>query len=319
MHPLVCINRNIHTPAMRKHQFIWIIPIITATIVSCKTKFATTKISYTRIESPREFERGKMLAFTICAGCHYDRSENRFIGKKIKDVPAISGKVYSANLTNSRSNGIPLHYTDAELKYLLKTGVAKDGRFISYMLRPNMADEDINAIIVYLRSNDEAVAPANKTVGLTHYTLIGKLYMGAKANPLPYKPDIKRPTESDPVALGRYLVDNIGCFHCHSKSLTSINYLEPEQTRGYLAGGFKFKDEKGNNLYASNITPDKETGIGNYTQSEFRKALKDGQAPHRKLDPPMPKFQQLPDKELDAIYSYLQSIPAVYHKIKKKS
>jgi mono/diheme cytochrome c family protein len=288
-----------------------------AVIISCKTQFATTKINYTHSESPIVLERGKMLTFTICAGCHYDGSVNKFIGKQIKDVPGIAGKVYSANLTNSRSNGITPHYTDAELKYLLKTGVSKDGRFISYMLRPNMADEDINAIIAYLRSNDDAVAAANTTVGLTHYTLLGKMFMSATAKPLPYKPDINRPAESDPVALGRYLVDNIGCFHCHSKSLMSLNYLYPERSKGYLAGGFKLKGANGNKISASNITPDKETGIGNYTKAEFIKAIKDGQAPDRKLHPPMPKFQHLPDEEVDAIYSYLQTVPAVYHKVGK--
>ena len=88
------------------------------------------------------------------------------------------------------------------------------------MLRPNMADQDLNDIIAYLRSDDPAVSAADTTIGVTHFTLIGKMAMNMMAKPLPYNTGIKKPAESDSIAAGRYLVDNIGCFHCHSKSLT---------------------------------------------------------------------------------------------------
>jgi len=229
-------------------------------------------------------------------------------------VPAIVGEVYSANLTQSKTHGLPPQYTDAQLKYLLKTGINKDGRFIPYMLRPNMADEDVNAIIAYLRSNDPAVAADDHINGLTHYNIIGKIYMSATAKPLPYNPGMKLPT--DKVALGKYLVDNLGCFHCHSQSLQKLNYLDIEQSKGYMAGGIKFKDNKGNTVIASNITADKNTGIGSFTQTQFLRAVKDGEAPDRKLHPPMPKFDRLSDKEIDAIYSYLITLPAQSHNVK---
>jgi hypothetical protein len=283
---------------------------------SCKTKYNTTKASYTAAESTNAFERGKVMVYSVCGGCHYNKSDNKFIGMPMHEVPGFMGKVYSANLTNSKSHGIPPHYSDAELRYLLKTGIARDGRFLPYMLRPNMADEDLNAIIVYLRSGDPPVAAGDTTIGITHLNPVGKLIMNMTGKPLPYKPGIKRPSENNPVATGRYLVDNIGCFHCHSHSLTSLNYLNPEQSKGYMAGGIKFKDPQGNKIYASNLTPDKQTGIGNFTKSAFRKAVKDGEGPDGKLHPPMPEFKRLNDREVDAIYSYLQTIPAKFHKIK---
>jgi hypothetical protein len=185
------------------------------------------------------------------------------------------------------------------------------------MLRPNMADEDIAAIIVYLRSNDEAVQPNQTTAGITKLTFIGKAYMNLKAKPAPYKTDVKLPDIDNRVAMGYYLVDNLGCFHCHSKSLTSLNYVYPEQTKGYLAGGIKFKDEKGNVVRAANITPDKNTGIGNYTREQFLKAMKEGITPEGEtLKPPMPKFAMLKNTEIDAIYAYLQTVPASQHLIK---
>jgi hypothetical protein len=303
---------------VRRYHRISAISILAAAVIigSCKTKFDTTKSSLTVARSETALEHGRVLVYSICGGCHYDASANKFIGTRIHEVPGIVGKVYSANLTNSKSNGIPPLYSDAELKYLLKTGIARDGRFVPYMLRPNMADEDLNDIIVYLRSNDPAVAAADTTIGTSHFTLIGKMAMNMMAKPLPYKTNIKRPPETDSIAAGRYLVDNIGCFHCHSKSLTKLNYLDPEQSKGYMAGGMKFKTPQGIEIFASNLTPDKQTGIGNYSKLQLRRAVKDGESPRGKLHLPMPRFDKLKDSDVDVIYAYLQSIPAKYNKVK---
>jgi mono/diheme cytochrome c family protein len=303
---------------MIKYKAFSIIGVLLSTIIiiSCKTHFETTKGDYKAMVNKQNFEHGKNLAFSICAGCHYNRGVKKFIGNPIHDVPEIAGKVFSANLTHSKTNGIAPKYTDAQLKYLLKTGIAKDGRFMAYMLRPNLADADINDIIVFLRSNDPAVSAADTTVGLTHYSMIGKIYLGFKADPATYNENVKRPSENNPVALGRYLVDNVGCYHCHSKSLKSLNAISPELTKGYLAGGTMFKGQQGMEVTASNITPDKNTGIGNYTREDFHKAIKEGQAPNRKLKPPMEKFGHLTDKEVDAIYTYLMTVPASHHLVK---
>ncbi len=304
---------------MRKHKWIALIGILLAIVTSigsCKTKFDTTKSNAKAVTSNQAFEQGRVLVYSICAGCHYNPAIHKFIGNRIHEVPGIAGKVYAANLTNSKSNGIPPHYTDAEIKYLLKTGIARDGRFIPYMLRPNLSDEDLNDIVVFLRSNDPAIAAADTTVGKTDYSLAGKMKMNSMAKPLPYKEGIKSPGQNDSIAKGRYLVDNIGCYHCHSKSLTSLDYLAPEQTKGYMAGGLKFKTPDGTEIYAPNLTPDKQTGIGRFTKLQFRKAVKEGQTPQGQLHPPMPQFNLLKDQDVDAIYAYLQTIPAKDHKIK---
>ncbi|MGZ3812632.1 MAG: c-type cytochrome [Mucilaginibacter sp.] len=285
-------------------------------IAGCKTKFNTTTANYTAASSASAIERGKVLVYSSCGGCHYNRADGKFSGTRLEDAPSIIGTVYSANLTNSRSNGIPPRYSDAELKYLLKTGIKKDGHYVPYMLRPNMAEEDLNDIIAYLRSDDTAVAAVDTTFGITKLSLIGKPAMAMMAKPLPYNTGVKMPPENDSIARGYYLVDNMGCFHCHSKSLTSLNYLQPNLSKGYMAGGAKYKKPSGEKIYAANLTPDKQTGIGNYTKSQFRKAVREGESPTGKLHPPMPKFDRLNDREVDAIYAYLQSIPAEYHKVK---
>ena len=68
--------------------------------------------------------------------------------------------------------------------------------------------------------------------------------------------------------------------------------------------------------FAGNLTPD-ETGIGNWTEEQFKKALTQGKAKGmengRPLLPPMPWFNyvNLTDDDLHAIFTYLNSIPPV--------
>lgn len=66
-----------------------------------------------------------------------------------------SGKIYSQNITQDSTYGIG-NWTDAELLYLLRTGIKKDGQYIPpYMAKLTVtSDQDINAIISFLRSDD---------------------------------------------------------------------------------------------------------------------------------------------------------------------
>ncbi|MFL5810701.1 MAG: c-type cytochrome [Flavisolibacter sp.] len=281
--------------------------------------FDTTKDQFVAKEHANSFERGKNLAFNICAGCHYDRNTKKFIGRSLNDLPKIAGHLVSANLTQSTSNGVPPEYSDAELFYLLKTGIGRDGRFLPYMMRPMMADDDINDIIFYLRSNDPAVAAADTTVGKTHINFIGKTGLRIAADPQPYNKGIQRPKENDPIANGRYLVAVIGCYHCHSKKVLGLNYLNPEKSKGYLEGGIKLKDAEGKRLWGPNLTPDNKTGIGSFTSTDFSKAVRDGVRPDgRKLSPPMGQFKALTDEQVNDVYAYLRSLKAVNHKVKRR-
>src|SRR4051812_4751375 len=139
--------------------------LVTA-IVGCRFYFNTTKDNFTSHSNTSSFQNGKNLTHNICGGCHYDQDAKKFIGKPLHDLPGIGGRLYSANLTQSATNGIPPKYSDAELFYLLKTGISKNGKFMPFMMRPMMADEDVNDIISYLRSNDPDVTAADKTVGV---------------------------------------------------------------------------------------------------------------------------------------------------------
>ena len=289
----------------------------TAMICGCKMYFKTTTDSFTSVQREESLDRGKNLTFSICAGCHYDHSMDRFIGKSLNDLPKIAGHLYSANLTHSTSNGKPPHYSDAELFYLLKTGIGRDGWFRPYMMRPMMADDDINDVIVYLRSADKPLEAVDSTVGKTHINFIGKIGLRIASKPQPYNKGVARPNETDKIAYGKYLIGVIGCYHCHSKKVLGLDYLEPEKSKGFLQGGIKLKDPKSNRLRGPNLTPDSTTGIGSFSLADFTRAVKEGITPSgQKLSPPMGKFTSLTDQQVEALYSYLRSIKAVKHKVK---
>lgn len=296
-------------------------PLVVFTIViatGCRFYFDKTKDNFTVSPGNQSLVNGKNLTYNICAGCHYDPALQKFSGKQLNDLPKIAGTLYSANITHSVTNGTTTAYSDAELFYLLKTGIARNGKFMPYMMRPMMADEDVNDIITYLHSNDEAVAAADTTVGTSHINLIGRWGLRLGARPQPYNKGVPRPDEHDAVNYGRYLVAVTGCYHCHSKKALQVDFMTPEKSASYMQGGMKLKDPNGNRIFGPNLTPDKETGIGNFTQADFSNAVTRGVTPAgRKLSPPMPVYKHLTAAQVDALYAYLHTLQPVHHKVKR--
>jgi cytochrome c2 len=289
---------------------------VTSVIWGCKTHYPLVDQRFTLVEKTGSAERGRNLVHNICGPCHYNAAAGSFIGDRMADVPRIAGKIYSANLTASKIAGVLPYYTDAEISYLLKTGINRTGRFIPYMLRPTMAENDINDIIVYLRSKDRAIAARDTTVGHTKLSLLGKMAL-MQGKPQPFIEGIKRPAGTDEVATGKYLIDQLGCFHCHSKSIAGINYMHAEQSKGYMQGGMKFHDSMHKKVFASNLTPDSATGIGSYSRDAFVLVLQTGITPSGiKVRFPMRQYPGLTRAQCTAIYTYLQALPAQRHKVK---
>lgn len=285
---------------------------IAAVAYGCKTHFPVVSNQVAGPVGEANLENGKNLTFNVCGQCHYNWHINSFSGEEMRDLPNFMGKVYSANLTHGHVTDA---YSDRELFYLIKTGIAKDGRFVPYMVRPTIADRDLWDIIAYLRSNDEPLKDNSATAGTTHLSFLGKLASKIGGKPQEFKVGTPHPA-ADPVKEGRYLVDIVACYHCHSKSILGLNYGNPEDSKGYMAGGMKFNID-GDRVYASNLTPDKNTGIGKYSQQAFRKAVRDGiAADGRELHYPMRRFKHMTDEQCDAIFAYIKTLQPVDHTVK---
>jgi len=103
---------------------------------------------------------------------------------------------------------------------------------------------------------------------------------------------------------GEYLVKMADCFTCHTN--------ESEHGKAF-AGGLKIDTPFGS-LYAPNITPDKTTGIGNWSDQDFVRAVREGIAPNRSYYYPVfpyNYFNKMSKQDILDIKAYLDVIPAV--------
>lgn len=111
----------------------------------------------------------------------------------------------------------------------------------------------------------------------------------------------KTMTSADQITRGRYLTKAADCAACH----TATNGAP-------FAGGVELASPFGK-FYGTNITPDKDVGIGKWSADEFYRALHDGVTPSRHLYPSMPytSYRSMTRADSDAIYAYLmQQKPA---------
>ncbi len=155
------------------------------------------------------------------------------------------------------------------------------------------------------------------------------------------------PPEPSPVERGKYLVTLMGCEDCHSPKVMDPKLGPVPDTLRTLSGHpegapvpeWTPADMMTRNNVAStnmhftawagpwgvsftaNLTPDKETGLGEWTEESFIQAIRtgkhQGQPNGREILPPMPwpMVRQATDADLKAIWAYLRSIPAVKNQV----
>lgn len=113
-----------------------------------------------------------------------------------------------------------------------------------------------------------------------------------------------RPQSIDRSAVerGRYLAIAGNCASCHTVPGGE-----------FMAGGVVFKTPFGE-IYSTNITPDPQTGIGAWSDEDFRNSMRHGVRPDGEhLYPVFPytAFTKITDEDLSAIFAYLKSLPEV--------
>lgn len=283
--------------------------------------YEVEKITFEVKSTPEAIARGQKLAHLLCAGCHKNHETGKLTGVLMTDAPPEFGKIYSANITQDKTHGIGT-WTDAELVYLLRTGIKRDGSYAPpYMAKlAHMADSDINAIIAFLHSDDPMVIADDTPDQACEPSFLTKFLTYVDFKPLPYpKSSISMPDTNNAIQLGRYLAHNLECFSCHSADFKTNDFMNPEKSVGYFGGGNKPLNREGEVMLTSNLTPDKETGIGTWSEEKFVKAIKSGMIDGQSaLRYPMIPYSLLTDNEAKAIYTYLKTIPSIKNKIKRK-
>jgi mono/diheme cytochrome c family protein len=151
------------------------------------------------------------------------------------------------------------------------------------------------------------------------------------------------PTPEEIVERGRYLVSLGGCNDCHTPKVFAGGGTSPDAGR-LLSGhpqDLELPDYSFDSVgpgewllfnehltaavgpwgvtFAANLTPDEDTGLGDWTEQEFIDGMRTGthRGIGRPILPPMPWFNlaMATDEDLQAIFAYLQSLPAISNQV----
>jgi len=127
------------------------------------------------------------------------------------------------------------------------------------------------------------------------------------------QPEPPAPAAMTPLQRGEYLSNVMGCNDCHTPGGM---YGAPDFERRLSGSEIGWQGPWGVS-YASNLTPDPETGLGNWTNVEIERALRSGvRKDGSPILPPMPwpNFANLTADDMSSLIAYLKSIPPVKHK-----
>lgn len=128
-------------------------------------------------------------------------------------------------------------------------------------------------------------------------------------------------TRESSVQRGEYLVNLLGCGRCHTDGYLLGNAPAGPPLAGSQVGiAYADSDDemRPGLVFASNLTPDRETGLGTWTRRDIVRALTTGVGTdgHQRLPVmPWPNYGALADRDLNAIADYLKSLPAVHRPI----
>lgn len=150
------------------------------------------------------------------------------------------------------------------------------------------------------------------------------------------------PAAGSKVARGKYLVSTSGCHDCHTPFKMGANGPEPDMSRMLSGhpeslqmppvptlpqGPWMVVSAATNTAWAgpwgvsftANLTPDAETGLGQWSVNDFKNTIRTGRhlGRGRAVLPPMPipVYNNFTDRDLEAIYAYLRTVPALKNRV----
>ena len=239
----------------------------------------------------QQIKRGEYLANSFCTSCHSLNGEFPLTGGVDigKDFPLPLGTFISANLTPA---GPLKDWSDGEIFRALRNGVDRDGRWLVIMSNArvrHMSDEDLQAVIAYLRSQSAVINETQHPPDQPNFLAI--LMLGAGLLPEGQPPImgvIAAPPKSPTAEYGQYILSYQDCRVCHGEDLTGGQ-------KGQLAPiGWNLKVVKG------------------WTQEQFMTMLRTGVDPNGyALSEQMPwkAIGRMDDEDLAAMYMYLTNLP----------
>jgi mono/diheme cytochrome c family protein len=244
--------------------------------------------------TPEQIARGQHLANSFCASCHSTTNELPLTGGLDlgKDFPMPLGTYVSANLTPA---GPLKDWSDGEIFRAIRNGIDRDGNVLFAMSGArgrHLSDEDIEAVIAYLRSQPAVVNDTQ--MPLDQFNPLALILVGAGVIPEgepPITQAIAMPAKSATAEFGAYILSYQDCVLCHGADLTGG---EP----GQLA-------PVGPNLAV----------VRGWTMEQFITTLRTGVDPsgHALNNTLMPwqNIGRMDDDELAAAYAYITGLPSL--------
>lgn len=246
-----------------------------------------------------EIEQGEYIA-TVggCSACHTDQTEGSipYAGGRAFNIGPL-GTVYAKNLTPDNETGIG-NWTKEAFRTAMQTGVSPDGLHLYPIMPiyPDMADSDLDALFAYLQS----LEPVPNSIDRSQILPVNSYDI------TPVTEEITAPETDNIEARGIYLVEHVlRCGDCHTSIDPTTGNPIPEE---YLAGRQPFEGEWGV-IYAGNITPHPEFGIGNWSDADIERLLRTGVRPDGRNVVVMrwQRFPILTDEDLTAVIHYLRN------------
>jgi mono/diheme cytochrome c family protein len=254
-------------------------------------------------------QRGEYLTRAAdCVVCHTAKDGTPFIGGRAFVLPF--GTLYSTNITPDVETGIGL-YTDADFLNAVHRGIGRDGKTLypampypSYTL---MSDADALAIKAYLFTLAPVHAPAtpNTLAFPFNQRALMSLWSAFFNHDKRYRPNSDESAEWN---RGAYLVEAMEhCSECHTPRNIFFSLNNRDKFQGAVQAGWR----------AYNITADRDSGLGTWSDMDIAHYLSSGHAAGRgAASGPMGEavdesISRLSASDIAAMVTYLRTIPAL--------
>ncbi len=271
-------------------------------------------------QSREQIARGKYI-FGAAAGCGcHTLPKGGALNAGGRKYEGPFGTVYSSNITPDPETGIG-KWTDEQIITAIRAGRRPNGERLipvhPYTVFNGMAEQDLKDVVAYLRS----VPPVKKPTPAKKITvpMFESVFLPAwLATFAPREtPPATAPTAG--AARGEYLTRAVShCGECHTPRTMT---MATDNSR-FLAGAPKGKGPEGSAV--PNITPDRETGLGGWSEEQIADYLESGNKPDgdvagglmaEVIQGSSAGYKDLTKADRLAIAKYLKSIPAVRNKI----
>ena len=270
-------------------------------------------------QSREQIARGKYI-FGAAAGCgcHTVPKQSLNAGGRKYDGPF--GTVYSSNITPDPTTGIG-KWTDEQIITAIRAGRRPNGERLipvhPYTVFNGMAEQDLKDVVAYLRS----VPSVNNAVPAKKITvpMFESVFLPAWLATFAARETPPTAVPTSGVARGEYLARAVAhCGECHTPRTMT---MAVDNSR-FLAGNPKGKGPEGSAV--ANITPDRETGVGSWSEEQITDYLETGNKPDGDvagglmmeiIQGTSAGFKDLTKADRQAIAKYLKSIPPIKNRI----